>query len=80
MAMTATAPTTLAPTTSRLARTMDALRTRMTNRAARRSADRLERQLMELSEHALRDIGLQRHQIPDVVNEHLTRLSVSLPL
>ena len=57
-----------------------ALRTRMANRAARRSADRLERQLMELSEHSLRDIGLKRHQIPDVVNEHLTRLSVSLPL
>lgn len=80
MAMTATAPTILAPSSSLLARMRTALETHMTHRAARQSADRLAEQLTGMSDHALRDIGLRRDQIPDVVKAHLLRASVSLPL
>lgn len=80
MAMTATAPTILAPSSSLLARMRTALETRMMGRAARQSADRLAEQLTGMSDHALRDIGLRRDQIPDVVKAHLLRASVSLPL
>lgn len=80
MAMTATASATLAPSASLLDRMRTALETRLLGRAARQSADRLAEQLTSMSDHALRDIGLRRDQIPDVVKAHLLRASVSLPL
>ena len=80
MAMTAIAPTTVAPVANPLARLMMALQAHMMDRKARQSAKRLEQQLAGMSEHSLRDIGLRRDQIPDVLKAHLTRASVSLPL
>ncbi len=80
MAMTATASTTLAPSPSLLARMRTALETRMMGRAARQSADRLAEQLTSMSDHSLRDIGIRRDQIPDVIKAHQLRASVSLPL
>lgn len=80
MSMTATLHAPALSASNRPSGLLLALREALHRHRQREAALRLERQLAGMTEHTLRDIGMRRDQIADVVNAHRLGASVSLPL